>query len=397
MNVIVSYPDTNFPPISVSINEHATIEYVIEEARSEWCIGDGLEVTFEGDILKENSKVIACGISDGGNLIVNYKGYLVGKDELIHKESAIELHFRKHPDATLLVDASSISVDGACACGALPISAKRVKFINGEKVVRLEDHFLAMAAVTSLDLSTFTNLTEIGNYFLFSCSSLKSLDTTFLRSVTVIKGSFLQSSRFTEFNTIHMQNVTSIGHSFLSNTRLTDIDLSGLRNVTAVGSSFLRFSKFLESIDVSPLSKLTQIRESFLEFCPVLKTVKMSFPNVCLIEDGFMQDNRELQDIDLSSLVQLRVIPCSFLRDCSSLTAVDLSSLTNVVRVERCFLRGCSSLTEIDLSPLTPKVRAVGRNFLRGTSDSITVLQKEKFYEIARSNRCSQFPWLTSS
>ena len=71
--------------------------------------------------------------------------------------------------------------------------------------------------ITSIDLTPLSNLTTIGNSFMFNCYSLKSIDLT------------------------PLSNLSTIGNSFMHNcNNLKNIDLSRLSKLTTIGNSFMR-------------------------------------------------------------------------------------------------------------------------------------------------------------
>ena len=82
---------------------------------------------------------------------------------------------------------------------------------------------------------------KIGNYFLYECSNLTTIDLSALSQVTQIGNYFLSScSNLTTIDLLPLSQVTQIGNGFLSGcSNLTTIDLSALQHVTQIGDCFL--------------------------------------------------------------------------------------------------------------------------------------------------------------
>jgi hypothetical protein len=102
------------------------------------------------------------------------------------------------------------------------------------------------AALTSVDLSGFVNVTAISRDFLRDSVSLTSLDLG-----------------------AGLARVTDIPAGFLCGcTALKSVDLTGFANVTRIGDSFIADCLSLTSIDLTPLGKLRVAGHHFLRRCP---------------------------------------------------------------------------------------------------------------------------------
>ena len=152
---------------------------------------------------------------------------------------------------------------------------------------------------------------------------------------TVIPGGFLARQSITTLDLSAVSCVTEVGDTFLYGcTSLTSIDLSGLTSLTRVGTGFLYYCSSLTAVDLSPLRKVTQIDGSFLAYCRSLKVVDLSpLSNVTHIDDEFLAFCRSLTEVDLSPLNNVTSIGTSFLDNCSNLTGLDLSPLRNVTHM----------------------------------------------------------------
>ena len=112
-------------------------------------------------------------------------------------------------------------------------------------VTRVEEHFLSKCtSLTTLDFSGWSNLTRVDEYFLSNCTSLTTLDISTRdtpgfdnpRSVSAcVPEAFALSTSLSTWN-----NVTQLGDYFLFNcSALKTLDLSGLTSVRYIRPSFL--------------------------------------------------------------------------------------------------------------------------------------------------------------
>ena len=192
--------------------------------------------------------------------------------------------------------------------------------------------------ISEIDLSPLSNLTTIGNEFLFEFNTLTSIDLHTLSQLTTIGDYFLYSCG-----------------------RLEAIDLSQLSKLTTIGDYFLSYCGRLEAIDLSQLSKLTTIGHCFLEECTQLRTIY------------------------LPTSTNITVIPSSFLRGCISLKKIDLSPLTNITAIADNFLAGCVSLEEIDLSGMH-QLKTIGKSFLKNCDKLNIIICDPEQFNLIRSS-----------
>ena len=217
--------------------------------------------------------------------------------------------------------------------------------LEAEVATEIPDSFLRCSALTRLDLSALSVVTEIGNGFLKCCTQLIELDLSGLCNVTVIGDHFINDAdRLESINLSGFGSVTKIGAGFLAGTAmlassaLRTVDLSVFRRVTVIEEGFLSHCSHLTSVDLSGLSNVTEIGSQFLYVCSSLKRVCLS---------------------GLRSVVTIG--PC-FFGLCSSLQVVDgLSALSGVRSIEKYFFYHCSKLTRIDASGLSKDALVVKR------------------------------------
>ena len=224
--------------------------------------------------------------------------------------------------------------------------------------------------LTSIDLSPLLNITSIGNGFMYSCSGLTSIKLSGLSKLTSIDEDFMcNCSKLTSINLSELSNLTSINYNFMCNcSKLTSIDLSKLSNVTSISNNFMNNCSELTSINLSGLSNLTSINYNFMCNCSKLTRINLSgLSKVTSISRNFMNNCLKLTSIDLSGLLGLTSIDNDFVNNCSELTSINLSGLSNLESIGGFFVNECSKLTSINLSGLS-KVTSIGGNFMYNCS-----------------------------
>ena len=154
---------------------------------------------------------------------------------------------------------------------------------------------------------------------------------------------FLSSGRFEELDLSGASVVTQLGNNFLYDcTSLHTADLSGWRNVRRIEFSFLFGCSALRSLDLSGWLNVTHIGNFFLQGCISLTTLDISgWNNVTRIEYSFLRNCTSLRTLDLSGWHNVTHIGGTFLCNCVSLATLDLSGWTSVMRIEPGFLKGC--------------------------------------------------------
>ena len=208
--------------------------------------------------------------------------------------------------------------------------------------------------LTRLDLSSVSCVTEVGDRFLYDCTTLTSIDLSGLSNVTRIGGYFLCGCK-----------------------GLTTLDLSALSNLTAIGGNFLHDCKGLTSLDLSPLSNVTEIKSCFLAGCKGLTTLDLTpLSNLTEISRRFIYGCKGLSTLDLSPLTNVTGIKCDFLAYCKGLTTLDLSPLSRVKVVDSHFLTNCTSLKSIHLTGCSSAV-----------SDAVVKCELSKLVVEARPKR----------
>ena len=272
---------------------------------------------------------------------MTFKGEVLREEEGIKELSA--------GDTIMLMRTTKFAAIAALhALGETDLTKQRLATVEDPDVARLlleaevateiPDGFLEGSALTRLDLSAVSVVTEIGNTFLNCCRQLTEVDLSGLCNVTVIGATFIiGAKRLESINLSGFGSVTKIGEAFLNYSALRTVDLSVFRRVTVIELHFLSNCKHLTSVDLSGLSNVTEIGDHFLLCCSSLKRVCLSgLRSVVTVGKGFFGGCSLLQVVDgLSALSGVRSIGEGFFSRCSELTKMDASGLSKDALVVR--------------------------------------------------------------
>ena len=272
---------------------------------------------------------------------MTFRGEVLREEEGIKELSA--------GDTIMLMRTTKFAAIAALhALGETDLTKQRLATVEDPDVARLlleaevatviPDDFLRNSALTRLDLSAVSVVTEIGGCFLFNCRQLTELDLSGLCNVTVIGGYFICfTERLESINLSGFGSVTEIGVGFLGRSALRTVDLSVFRRVTVIEEAFLGYCEHLTSVDLSGLSNVTEIGDQFLHSCSALKRVCLSgLRSVVTIGEDFFGHCSSLQVVDgLSALSGVRSIEEGFFSSSSKLTRMDASGLSKDALVVR--------------------------------------------------------------
>lgn len=241
------------------------------------------------------------------------------------------------------------------------------------KLEAIEENAFCFAALPTLDLSQ--SVTKLGDGAFFD-THFTSVDLTEYPNLTDIGvGVFAQCRQLTSIKL--PDNWSSIGaREFENCSALTSLDLSGYRNLTSIGNYAFKNCSSLTTL-ILP-SSLTYIGEYAFSGCTALTTLDLSgctgfttigeyaFAKSCLTSIhlpttltsldkwAFSQCN-SLTSLDLSACTQLTSLGDSVFWSCASLTSVKLPA--SLTFMKSTVFRDCPVLTElILLSPTPPTV-----------------------------------------
>jgi hypothetical protein len=228
-------------------------------------------------------------------------------------------------------------------------------------------------------------ITTIGNYFLYNCPSLLSINLSSLTNVEKIGDNFLEyCSSLKSANLRNFKNVKKIGDKFLAYcSSLESINLDGFIKLETIGSGFLSECSSLKSLDMSGLCNLITINNNFLSNCSSLESLGVSKLNkIKHIYSNFLSGCSSLKSLDLNNFVYVRKIKGDFLNGCLSLESLNMEKLP-IKAIESGFLRGCLSLKSLVLGNMNRK-NALGD--IRKIHEKIKELNREEEYPWTKQN-----------
>ena len=351
---------------------------------------------------------------------------LVTAEELktSHFRTRIDILFTQNPDMLCVFDASEyIDDEGTLSSDCiemLPSSIRRLSFTNCGRCTAFEQEFLSDScdSLTSIDFTSFHNVTaipskflnnlqslthvnlsglskvtSIDDHFIINCESLTSINISGLKKLTKIGNGFLQKSEsLTSVDLSSLRKVTSVGNYFISHCEsLTSIDISGLKKLTIIGYGFLHNSKSLTSVGLSSLSEVTSVGNYFISHCESLTSIDVcGLKKLSKIGNGFLRKSESLTRVDLSSLSEVTSVGNYFISDCESLTSINVSGM-KLTEIGDGFLQYSKSLTSVDLSSLS-EVTSVGNNFI-SNCESLTSIDVSGFRKVTTTG--SNLLWNT--
>ena len=198
-----------------------------------------------------------------------------------------------------------------------------------ENVKEIGDAFLARTnALKTIDLSCFSNVTKINNFFLYE-SGIETIDLSPLKKLTTIEENFMEASDIKSITFPESFNyLIHIGSDFLSNTYLKTIDLSPLKNLVDIDNNFMLGCNNLTSITFpETFENVKEIGINFLAYSKALKTIDLScFSNVKKINKYFLYESG-IETIDLSPLKKINTLNRRFIENCYNLKSVIMPSI----------------------------------------------------------------------
>jgi hypothetical protein len=216
------------------------------------------------------------------------------------------------------------------------------------------DRFISGTSIKELQIS-LPNVCCIGNDFLSMNPKLTCLHLN-VPSLTKIQHGFLKDcNTLSSLDLSSASELAQIGNEFLSNCiGITDLSNLNLPNgITQLGSYAFSNSGLQRVICTELLPSVTTIGDAFFYKSLLCHFSADGLQNCTVIGDAFLAHCHSLTSADLSGLTSITAIPDDFLKDCVSLTSLNLSGMTKVTRIGNGFLVGCSSLKSVDLSALT--------------------------------------------
>ena len=331
---------------------------------------------------------------------------VVTAKELIisHLRTRIDILFTQSPDMLCVFDASEyIDDEGTLSSDCvemLPSSIRRLSFTNCSRCIKFQQGFLSgscdsltsidftsfhnvtvipdrflnnLKSLTHVNLSSFCEVTNIGDHFISNCESLTSIDVSGFQKLTTIGNRFLENGRsLAHVNLSSFCEVTNIGDHFISNCEsLTSIDVSDFQKLTTIGNRFLENGRSLAHVNLSSFCEVTNIGDHFISNCESLTSIDVSdFQKLTTIGNRFLENGRSLAHVNLSSFCEVTNIGDHFISNCESLTSIDVSGFQKLTTIGNRFLENGRSLAHVNLSSFC-EVTNIGDHFI-GNCESLT-------------------------
>ena len=204
--------------------------------------------------------------------------------------------------------------------------------------------FAGCRGLTSITLPA--SVTSIGNYAFINCRGLTSI--TLPASVTSIGNyAFINCSGLTSITL--PASVTSLGnYAFAGCSGLTSITLPA--SVTSIGNHAFYSCSGLMSLDLSKCTSLTTIGEYAFYGCSVLTSLDLSnCTSLTTIGERAFYNCSVLTSLDLSNCTSLTTIGERAFYNCSKLESLDLSNCTSLTSIDAKAFAYCSGLKSITL------------------------------------------------
>ena len=232
------------------------------------------------------------------------------------------------------------------------------------------------------------NVTGIGQYAFYGCTSLTSIDLSGTQVTTIDIFAFYYCTSLTSI-TIPDSVTTIDTNAFRKCTSLTSIDLSGTQ-LTTIGLRAFYQCTSLTSIDLFG-TQVETIGDYAFNECTSLTSIDLSGTQVTIIGQFAFYQCSSLTSIHFPN--SLTTIGASTFTQCSSLNSIDLSG-TQVETIGYAAFGWCSSLTSIDLGNSVETIDRLGfYSCYKLTSitipDSVTTIDQSAF------NGCSSLTSVT--
>jgi hypothetical protein len=172
-------------------------------------------------------------------------------------------------------------------------------------ITSVGDGFLKICSkLEQINLTSFKNIDIINKYFMWKCTSLKNVTfpDTFTK-VRKIDQFFMEETL--NLKTIDLScfsNVSEISNSFLNSSGIENINFSNMKKVELIGDYFLFNCKNIQTIDLSSFTNLNKVGNHFMRNCkaltniilpPNLDITNKNFESIKIIVDPINQKNNK--------------------------------------------------------------------------------------------------------
>ncbi|CAO5677570.1 MAG: hypothetical protein NEHIOOID_00831 [Holosporales bacterium] len=147
--------------------------------------------------------------------------------------------------------------------------------------------------------------------------------------------------------------------------------------VETIGNWFLNGNRSVERIDLSSLKRLNKIGISFISHTQRLEKINIEcLKNVTDIPHSFMSFNKSLKSIDLSPLANVERIAPLFFSYCDNFESIDLSPLVNVQNIEDLMFSSCSQIKNFIIPTNWQFRNMISKSYDTKIIENPSVLQK---------------------
>eukprot|EP01060_Flectonema_neradi_P014806 TRINITY_DN2145_c5_g1_i1.p1 TRINITY_DN2145_c5_g1~~TRINITY_DN2145_c5_g1_i1.p1 ORF type:complete len:335 (+),score=55.11 TRINITY_DN2145_c5_g1_i1:98-1102(+) len=279
MDLIVKYPDLNLSDVLITVDTEMTVGELAQQAVEEWNLnGCYFDLTFEGNVMKDNSTIVSYGCSSGDELIAAQRhGILTCRLEQLMNSDWVRSLETPINDVTLHIDCSQNGtfLSSDMHLPSFPLSS--VVFRNARGITSIDSFTLSKISVDFVDGSDFTSVTELGGYFLHE-TAVRSVNLSGLVNVNTVGKRFMsECENLTTLDLSWMINVVSIEEYFLHRcTALVTLSVPASK-LSIIGSDFLSSCTSLAHLDMASCKSVSQIGKYFCYLCP-LKSLDFTSP-----------------------------------------------------------------------------------------------------------------------
>jgi len=248
------------------------------------------------------------------------------------------------PDGVEIIGYEAFRFDGAkdehiLQSIVVPSSVKEIE----------EGAFANNLVLSSIDLSSCSDLTTIGARAFSGCRSIDEIDLSKCNKLESVGEKAFAGCKGLR-NVIFPSSVTEIGQSAFMNTGITEIDLS-MVHLKELDTQIFKSCPQLESVILANCDKVKDIsKDSFPELENILRLDFSNCKNITSINDSAFCKFKRLQYIKFDNCVNLQYIENNAFKDCVNLIECTFGNLPKLQVIGKNAFRGCKALENVDLS-----------------------------------------------
>jgi hypothetical protein len=231
-------------------------------------------------------------------------------------------------------------------------------------------------ALTTVNFTGLNQLREVGHEWLRRCNTLETVNFTGLNNLEKVGNRWL--SDCTTLHTVNFRGLIQlreVGNSWLFNCRaLNTVDFTGLSNLEKVGNYWLYDCTTLQTVNFTGLNNLKEVGNRWLSYCEALTTVNFTgLSQLREVSHGWLSDCEALETVNFTGLNNLKKVGDYWLYDCTTLQTVNFTGLNNLEKVGDYWLSHCNTLQTVNFTGLI-QLREVGIGWLSDCRSLTTVI-----------------------